>query len=85
MVDLISDVTSSLTGHDIPCDDFPEEMYGKRIMEAIMGSRVEKGMPLRAVDRNMKNMVNLPFDMAIKEGDRMVVLVGMTSRRNGVK
>ena len=50
-----------------------------------MGSRVEKGMPLRAVDRNMKNMVNLPFDMAINEGDRLVVLVGMTSRRNGVK
>ena len=85
MVDLISDVTSSLTGHDITCDDFPEEMYGKRIREVIMGLRVEKGRTLRAVDRNMKNMVNPPFDMAILEGDRMVVLVGMTSRRDGVK
>lgn len=76
MVDLISDVTSSLTGHDITCDDFPEEMYGKRIEDVIMRLRAEKGRTLLAVNRNRENIVNPPFDMAIEEGDRMVVLVG---------
>lgn len=76
VVDLISDVTSSLAGHDITCDDFPEEMYGKRIEDVIMGLRAEKGMTLLAVNRNRENIVNPPFDMAIEEGDKMVVLVG---------
>ncbi len=76
VVDLISNVTSSLTGHDIIEDDFPEEMYGKMIRDIIMDLRMRKGMTLLAVNRNRKNIVNPPFDMAIEEGDRMVVLVG---------
>jgi K+/H+ antiporter YhaU regulatory subunit KhtT len=33
-------------------------------------------MTLLAVNRNRKNIVNPPFDMAIEERDKMVVLVG---------
>ena len=76
VVELISDVTSSLAGHDITCDDFPEKMYGKMIKDIIMELRMKKGMTLLAVNRNRKNIVNPPFDMIIEEGDRMVVLVG---------
>jgi len=52
--DLISDVTSSLGGHDIIERDFPEEMYGKMIRDVIMELRMKKGMTLLAVNRDME-------------------------------
>jgi len=76
--DLISDVTSSITGHDIIEDDFPEEMYGKMIRDVIMDLRAKNGMTLLAVNRNKENIVNPSLDMIIDEGDRMVVLVDTT-------
>ncbi len=51
-------------------------MYGKRIGDVIMELRMGKGMTLLAVNRDMENIVNPTLDMAILEGDRMVVLVG---------
>jgi len=78
VVDLISDVTSSLTGHDIIEDEFPEGMYGKSIRDVIMELRTKNGMTLLAVNRNMENMVNPPLDMVIEAGDKMVVLAGTT-------
>ncbi len=82
VVDLISDITSSLAGHDIIEDDFPEEMYGERIRDVIIDLRMEKGMTLLAVNRNMENIANPPLDMAIEKGDKMVVLVDTTSCRD---
>ncbi len=78
VVDLISDVTSSLTGHDIIEDEFPEGMYGKSIRDVIMELRTKNGMTLLAVNRNMENIVNPPLDMVIEAGDKMVVLAGTT-------
>ena len=74
--ELISDVTSSLSGYDIIEDDFPERMYGKMIQDVIMELRMEKGMTLLTVNRNMENIVNPLLDMIIEEGDKMVVLAG---------
>lgn len=76
VVDLISNVTSSLTGHDIIEDEFPEVMYGKSIRDVIMELRTKKGMTLLAVNRNMENIVNPPLDMVIEAGDKMIVLTG---------
>lgn len=76
VVDLISNVTSSLTGHDIVEDEFPEEMYGKRVQDVIMELRAKKGMTLLAVNRNTENIVNPSLDMVIEAGDKMIVLAG---------
>lgn len=78
VVDFISDVTSSVTGHDIVENDFPEDMYGKRIEDVIMELRIKEGMTLLAVNRNNENIMNPPLDTIIEKGDKMVVLVGTT-------
>jgi voltage-gated potassium channel len=75
VVDLISDVTSSLTGHDIIEDEFPEEMHGKSIRDVIIVLKEKNEMTLLAVNRKGKNIVNPPLDMVIEAGDKMIVLV----------
>jgi voltage-gated potassium channel len=75
VVDLISDVTSSLTGHDIIEDEFPEEMHGKSIRDVIIVLKEKNEMTLLAVNREGENIVNPPLDMVIEAGDKMIVLV----------
>jgi len=76
VVDLISNVTSSLAGHDIIENEFPEEMYGEKVRDVIMDLRVKRDETLLAVNRNSENIVNPPLDMVIEAGDKMVVLAG---------
>jgi len=74
VVDLISDITSSLEGHDVIEDNFPAQLHGKSIEDAVLNLRVNKDMTLLALNRNGKNMVNPPLKTIIEKGDKMVVL-----------
>ncbi|PQV43162.1 voltage-gated potassium channel [Methanohalophilus euhalobius] len=74
VVDLISDITSSLEGHDVIEVNFPAELHGKTIEDAVMHLRVNRGMTLLALNRNGKNIVNPPLENIIEKGDKMVVL-----------
>ena len=74
VVGLISDVTSSLVGHDIIEMEIPENLHRKRIEDVVLDLRKKEGTTLLAIYRNKENIVNPPLDMIIEEGDKMVVL-----------
>ena len=63
-----------LEGHDVIEVNFPAELHGKTIEDAVMHLRVNRGMTLLALNRNGKNIVNPPLENIIEKGDKMVVL-----------
>lgn len=75
VVDLISDVTTSLVGHDLVEKDVPESLYGKTIGDAMFDMKIKDGVTLLAIYRNKETIANPPHDVVFEKGDKMVLLV----------
>jgi len=75
VVDLISDVTTSLVGHDLVEMDVPEKLLGKAVGEIMFDLKEQDKMTLLAIYRNRENIVNPAMDMILEKNDKLVVLV----------
>lgn len=75
VVELISDVTTSLIGHDLVEMDVPEKLVGKKVGEILLDLKEKDDMTLVAIYRNRENIVNPSMDVLLEAGDRLVVLV----------
>ncbi len=75
VIDLISDVTSTLEGHDFVEMDVPDAYKGKKVRDVILDIKNNMGATLLAVNREGQNMINPSLDMVLEKDDRLVVLI----------
>lgn len=75
VVNLISDVTTSLVGHDFVEMNITEKLLGKTVGDIILDLKAKDGMTLLAIYRNRENIVNPAIDIVLEKGDKLVVLV----------
>jgi voltage-gated potassium channel len=73
VADLISDVTSTLQGHDI-IEVKAADMAGKTVRELTALVQEEKNAILLAINRNGINMVRPAPDIVVEKEDRLVLL-----------
>ncbi|KXS41272.1 MAG: calcium-gated potassium channel [Methanolobus sp. T82-4] len=74
VIDLISDVTSALEGHDFVEMELPENFRGKTVKDILIDIRTDRDATLLAIHRRGQNIINPALDMVLEENDKMIVL-----------